>query len=315
MGDVRWSVVASMPTGVVLNVRATATNAVDDVIDQARRAFDVGVRQIWLAQQFQYDAIALAGLVGAAVPGLGVGTFVVPINPRHPLIVSTLAQTAQAASHGNFSLGLGLGAHAPEAQAFGTAWPNTVGRLREHLEILRSIFHTGAVDYHGAELAAAPEWPVALPGGTPVPVYVAAMGPKALRVTGELADGTLPYLAGPRTLEKFIVPTITEAATAAGRPAPQIIAAVPVVVNSDADAARNLAADDLSFYETIPSYAKVIAREGADRAADIAAVGSAEAIRKQLQRYRNAGATDLVLSQLRSDTADPERLWEVAASL
>jgi alkanesulfonate monooxygenase SsuD/methylene tetrahydromethanopterin reductase-like flavin-dependent oxidoreductase (luciferase family) len=181
-------VVADMPIGVVLNVRATASNAVDDIVAQARRAFDVGVRQIWLAQQFQYDAIALAGLVGAAVPGLGVGTFVVPINPRHPLIVATLAQTAQAASHGNFSLGLGLGAHAPEQQAFGTAWPNTVGRLREHLEVLRSIFHTGAVDYHGAEFTAAPEWPVALPGGTPVPVYVAAMGPKALRVTGELGD-------------------------------------------------------------------------------------------------------------------------------
>ncbi|WP_319449544.1 MULTISPECIES: TIGR03564 family F420-dependent LLM class oxidoreductase [unclassified Mycobacterium] len=304
-----------MPTGVVLNVRATASNAVDDIVDQARRAFDVGVRQIWLAQQFQYDAIALAGLVGAAVPGLGVGTFVVPINPRHPLIVATLAQTAQAASHGNFSLGLGLGAHAPEEQAFGKAWPNTVGRLREHLEVLRSIFHTGAVDHHGAEFTAAPEWPVALPGGAPLPVYVAAMGPKALRVTGELADGTLPYLAGPRTLEEFIVPTIAEAAAAAGRPAPQIIAAVPVVVSDDADAARTLATDELAFYETIPSYAKVIAREGADRAADIAAVGSAEAIGKQLQSYRDAGATDLVLSQLRSDPADPARLWEVAASL
>jgi F420-dependent oxidoreductase-like protein len=308
-----------MPTGVVLNPNPTASNVVDDVVAQARRAFDIGVRQIWLAQRFDYDAIALAGLVGAAVPGLGVGTFVVPINPRHPLIVSTLAQTAQAASHGNFSLGLGLGAHAPEVQAFGTSWPNTIGRLREHLEILRSVFDTGAVDFHGSEFTAAPEWPVAIPGGTPVPVYVAAMGPKALRVTGELADGTLPYLAGPRTIEDFIVPTINEAAAAAGRPAPRVIAAVPVVVSSGTDAAtdaaRTLATEELAFYETIPSYAKVIAREGAARAADIAAVGKPDAIRKQLQRYRDAGATDLVLSSLRSDSADPELLWEVAASI
>ena len=134
-------------------------------------------------------------------------------------------------------------------------------------------------------------------------------------MTGELADGTLPYLAGPRTIEDFIVPTIADAASAAGRPAPQIIAAVPVVVSADTDAARNLAVEELAFYETIPSYAKVIAREGADRAADIAAVGPAEAVRAQLQRYRDAGATDLVLSSLRSDSTDPERLWEVAASL
>jgi F420-dependent oxidoreductase-like protein len=304
-----------MPTGVVLNVSAAASNVVDDVIAQARRAFDVGVRQIWLPQRFDYDAISLAGLVGAAVQGLGVGTFVVPVNPRHPLIVATLAQTAQAASHGNFSLGLGLGAHAPEQQAFGRSWPNPVGRLREHLEVLRSIIDTGTVDHHGTEFTAAPEWPVNLPGGTPLPVYVAAMGPKALRVTGELADGTLPYLAGPRTIEEFIVPTIGEAAAGAGRPAPQVIAAVPVVVTDDVDAEKSKAAEELAFYENIPSYAKVLEREGLEQAGEIAAVGPADVVRKHLQRYLDAGATDLVLSQLRSSSEDPERLWEVAASI
>jgi len=179
-----------MPAGAVLHRSATAVNAVDDVIDQARSAFAAGVRQVWVSQQFDHDAISLAGLIGAAVPGLGVGTFVVPINPRHPLVVASLAQTAQAASHGNFSLGLGLGAHGPERQAFGTTWPNTIERLREHLQVLRSITDTGEVDFHGTEFTAAPEWPVSLAGGAPLPVYVAAMGPKALRVTGELADGT-----------------------------------------------------------------------------------------------------------------------------
>lgn len=69
-----------MPTGVVVNPRATATNVADDAVDQVCRAFQIGVRQIWFAQQFDHDAISLAALVGAAVPGLGVGTFVVPVN-------------------------------------------------------------------------------------------------------------------------------------------------------------------------------------------------------------------------------------------
>src|ERR1700712_5537897 len=149
-----------MPTGVVLNPSAGASNVVDDVIAQARRAFDVGVRQIWLAQRFDYDAISLAGLVGAAVPGIGVGTFVVPINPRHPLIVAQLAQTAQAATHGNFSLGLGLGARLIERPAFGSDWTNVITRLREHLTILRSVFDTGSVDFNGSEISASPTWPV-----------------------------------------------------------------------------------------------------------------------------------------------------------
>lgn len=64
----------SMPTGVVLNPDPSAANTVDDAITQARRAYDAGVRQIWLAQLADVDSIALAGLIGAAVPGLGVGT-------------------------------------------------------------------------------------------------------------------------------------------------------------------------------------------------------------------------------------------------
>ncbi|HEV7419571.1 MAG TPA: LLM class F420-dependent oxidoreductase [Mycobacterium sp.] len=304
-----------MPTGVVLRPNPAAENLVDDAIAQAKRIQGFGVRQIWLAQQFDYDAIGLAGLIGAAVPGLGVGTFVVPINPRHPLLVAGQAQTAQAASHGNFTLGLGLGSHDPERQAFDTSWSDPVGRLREHLTVLRSIFDTGSVDFHGDQYSANPAWPVAVAGGTPVPVYVAAMGPKALRVTGELADGTLPFLAGPRTIAEFIEPTIAKAAAEAGRPKPRIIAAVPVLVTSDVDAGRAAAAEQLGFYETIPSYQKIIAREGVEHVTDLAAIGPADVVRRQLTRYLDAGATDVVLSPRGAEPADSEGLWEAAASI
>jgi F420-dependent oxidoreductase-like protein len=299
----------------MLTARSNATNVVDDVTDQARRAHAAGVRQIWLAQQFDHDAIALAGLVGAAVPGLGVGTFVVPINPRHPLIVASQAQTAQAASHGNFSLGLGLGGHAIEAEAFGTSFPNTIQRLREHLTVLRSIFDDGSVAFNGEELATNPGSPVTVPGGRPVPVYVAAMGPKALQVTGELADGTLPYLAGPRTIAEFIEPTIAKAAADAGRPVPRVIAAVPVLVSDDLEAARHAVAERLSFYQTIPSYQKVIAREHLTDLTDLAAIGSVDSVVRRLKSYLDAGATDIVISPVRAEEADAEGLWEVTRTI
>jgi len=151
-------------------------------------------------------------------------------------------------------------------------------------------------------------------------VYVAAMGPKALRVTAELADGTLPYLAGPRTIAEFIEPTIAKAAADAGRPKPRIIASVPVLVTEDSqndiDAGRDLAVRQLSFYETIPSYQRVIAREGVDNVAELAAVGSSDRVARQLKTYLDAGATDVVLSPLdRSGSADREAVWAVAASL
>jgi F420-dependent oxidoreductase-like protein len=304
-----------MTTGVVIAPSPTAANLVDDVVEQARRAFDLGVRQIWLAQQLDFDAIALSAVVGAAVPGLGVGTSVVPVNPRHPLIVASLAQTAQAASHGRFSLGVGLGAHDIERQTFGIPPANTIARLREHLTVLRAVFDGDDVDLHGQHITAAPQWPVRVPGGTPVPVYVAAMGPKALQVTGELADGTLPFLAGPRTIAEFIEPTIAAAAAAAGRPKPRIVAAVPVSVTDDVQAGRALAADGMSFYDTIPSYQKVVAREGLASAVELAVIGSADAVISRLWEYRDAGATDVVLSPLdRNNSGALQELWSVAAA-
>jgi F420-dependent oxidoreductase-like protein len=305
-----------MPTGIVIHPSADATNSVDDVIDQARAARELGIEQIWLAQRVDVDAIALAGLVGAAVPGLGVGTSVVPINPRHPLLVASAAQTAQAATHGRFSLGLGLGSHDPERQAFGTTWTNPVGRLREHLTVLRSIFDTGRVDFHGEFIGASPQWSASVPGGSPVPIYVAAMGEKALGVTGELADGTLPYLAGPRTISEFIAPTINAAAEAAGRPAPRIIAMVPVFVTDDRDAVYADVAAELGFYDSIPSYQRVVTRENLTSAAELAAVGPADAVVRELRRYTDAGATEVVLAPIGPvDAAALARLREVAASV
>ena len=304
---------SGMTLGTVLFATPGTANAVDDFIAQARRAHELGVADVWVAQQFDHDAISLAGLIGAAVPGLGVGTSAVPFNPRHPLTLASQALTAQAAAHGNFRLGLGLGAHAIERESFGIGSANTIARLREYLTILRSLFDTGAADFHGHEFTASPTLPVTLAGGTPVPLYVAAMGPKALRVTGELADGTLPYLAGPRTIDEFIEPTIGRAAADAGRPRPKIVALVPVRLTDDVPTARLEAEEALAFYNTIPSYQKVIAREGVESLADLAAIGDAEVIRRTVQRYLDAGATDVVLSPLERTRPD-EDLWALAGS-
>jgi alkanesulfonate monooxygenase SsuD/methylene tetrahydromethanopterin reductase-like flavin-dependent oxidoreductase (luciferase family) len=142
------------------------------------------------------------------------------------------------------------------------------------------------------------------------------MGPKALQVTGELADGTLPFLAGPRTIAEFIEPAIAKSAADAGRRKPRIIAQVPTIVSDDVDAAKNFVAEQLSFFEAMPSYQHVIARERVAGAVDLAAVGSAESVRRQLQRYLDAGATEVLLSPLAwADTAVAEELWAVAASV
>jgi len=283
-------------TGVSIGASGGA-NYVDAVTAQARDAAVAGLSSVWFGQRFDYDAAALAGLVGRAVPGITVGTSAIPIFGRHALHVAMATQTAQAATAGRFQLGIALGAPDLIQSGFGIAHDRPIGLLREFLTVINAVQVEGTVDFHGERITASPPWPMPLPGATAAPVYVAAMGPQAIRAAGELADGILPFLAGPRTLSEDIVPAITRAADAAGRPAPRIVAFAMGIVTSDLDGARRVAEEHLGKYQSIPSYRRVLDREGVNRAADLAIMGAEATVAATIRSYFDAGATDVVFTQ------------------
>jgi F420-dependent oxidoreductase-like protein len=192
------------------------------------------------------------------------------------LVDFTIAQAGTAAE---------LGIRDLMRQVIGAAPDQQVAHLREFLTALRPLLDTGDVDFAGELVTARTPFPSAVPGARPAPpILVAAMGPKALRVAGELADGTLPYLAGPKTLADFLVPTITEAADAVGRPRPRVVALVPGVVTDNVSETRARAYREMEFYESVPSYRAVLAREGVERAGDLAVIGSAEQLTEEIHR-------------------------------
>ncbi|KAB8165813.1 TIGR03564 family F420-dependent LLM class oxidoreductase [Streptomyces sp. 3MP-14] len=305
-----------MDVGVVLS-GAGAPNFVEGAVAQAREAREAGVASAWLGQRLDYDAAALAAVIGHAVPGLTVGTSAIPIFGRQPVLVAGQALTAQAAAGGRFQLGLALGAKPLVESTFGITYERPVALLAEFLTALRALLTDGTADFRGELLSAAPPLPVALPGAERVPpLLVAAMGPQALRVTGELADGTLPFLAGPRALGEHIVPALTAAAEAAGRPAPRVVALVPAVVTAEVARVREVAAREMEFYESIPSYRRVLELSGAERAGEIAVVGDEETVAAEVRRYRNAGATEVVLTQTSmGGEAARRRTWRLAGEL
>jgi len=305
----------SLPSGA--EERAPGVNKIDSLVELSREAATAGVSSVWISQQFDHDALSVAAVIGHEVPGLDVGTSVVPIFARHPVVVSAQAQTAQAASHGRFTLGLGLGAPQFVEPVFGVSFARPIRHLREYLTVLGSLLATGSVDFAGETLTAATPMPAALAGAEPrVPVVVAAMGPQALRATGELADGTLPYLAGPKALAEFIVPTISQAARAAGRPSPRIVVALAAVVTADAEAVRATAAEQMSFYLNVPSYRAVLEREGIDHPVELAVIGDEETVAATIDSYIQAGATEIVLTNTGLNTAaDRRRTWQLAGEL
>jgi len=306
-----------MATGVLIAPDRGAANLVDDALDKARAANDAGVSQLWLGQQMDYDAIGLAALIGTAIPNIAVGTSVVPINPRHPLIVVAAAQTAQAATHGRFSLGLGLGVPFLEEAVFGLTTRETVQRLREYLTVLRAIRDDRTVNFRGAQLTVVDPsvLPVALAGATPFPLYVAAMGPRALQVTGELADGTIPANAGPRTIGEFIAPTITRLPTPDGplRGSSRWSVSRSPMMSTPRVTPRLPPWPCMTYL--IPSYQKVFAREGVSSGVELAVIGSAESVTRSLNAYLDAGATDVALLPLQTGPAELQRVYEVAADL
>ncbi|WP_345622432.1 TIGR03564 family F420-dependent LLM class oxidoreductase [Streptomyces ziwulingensis] len=305
-----------MTTGVALNA-AGATNQVDASVSLAREAAAAGLRSAWFGQTFGADSPQLAAVVGREVPGLHVGTSAIPVFGRHPLVVSSQAQTAQAATHGRYHLGLALGTALLTETGFGIPYERPIARLREFLTALRQLTETGTADFHGELLTAKTPLSARVPGAEGgVPLLVAAMGPQALRASGELADGILPYLAGPRALSEHIVPAVTAAARAAGRPAPRVVALVYGVVTDDVDAVREQAAEQLSFYEQFPSYARAIGLSGGRRAVDVAVIGDERTVADEVRRYRDAGATEVVFSGTEiAGEADRRRTWALLGEL
>jgi F420-dependent oxidoreductase-like protein len=301
-----------MDIGVVLPVGAGTSNVVEEAVTLGREAADAGLTSAWLPQRFDFDSIALAGIVGREVPGLAVGSSVVPVFARHPILVASQAQTTQAATGGRYTLGLGLGAEVFVEPVFGVPYDLPIRRLREFLTAFRSIVDTGAVDFVGETIIARTPVPAIVPGGAPVPVLVGAMGPQALRVAGELADGTLPFLAGPRALAEHVVPTITRFAA---RP-PRIVAAVPGLVAADVDKVREVAAEKTAFYDSIPSYQRIVELSGAHKAAELVTVGDEETVAKAVREYVDAGATEVVFTQTDLGTDDDRRrTWRLLGEL
>jgi F420-dependent oxidoreductase-like protein len=164
--------------------------------------------------------------------------------------------------------------------------------MEEYLAVLLPLLHAGAVDFAGDLVTGRGR--ITVPDATPCPVYLAALQPRMLRLAGAVADGTITWCTGPVTLEAQIVPTITGAATAADRPAPRVIVALPCCVTDDEADGRAQAGEQLRGYGEIPVYRAVLDREGAAGPGDVAVVGDEASVAQQLARLAAIGATDFM---------------------
>ncbi len=284
---------------MIIGINAAVDPKLDDpiaaLVAQAEVARQRGLA-LWMAQMMDLDALTALAVVGRAVPDVPLGTAVVPTYPRHPLVLASQALTVQAATGNRLTLGIGLSHRVVVEDIFGLSYAKPIRHLREYLEVLVPLLSTGRVEMRGEELRVATATPVRVGGAQAPAVLVAALGTQTLEIAGRLTDGTALWMVGPRTVASHVVPTITKAATAAGRPAPRVCVGLPVSVTADAGGARERAARTLSIYNELPSYRAMLDKEGVDGPADVAVVGDEESVATALRHLGDIGASELNLA-------------------
>ena len=285
---------------------------IEDFEASLRRAVDDGFGTYWTPQIFGMDALTAIAVAARAVPGIRVGTSVIPTYPRHPMMLAQQALTTQAATDGRLLLGIGL-SHQPVVEGmWGMPFDRPVAHMRDYLEILTPLMRERRVSYAGETLTGRGE--IAPPPAEAPPVLVAALGPQMLRLAGRLADGTITWMTGPATIAELTAPTITAAAHEAGRPSPAVAVGLPVCVTNDVDAAQARADRDFAIYGQLPSYRAMLDREGAATPADVAIIGNATEVADRIGALAGCGATVFAAS-LFGDRDEQEASREVLVSL
>lgn len=269
---------------------AVNDGTLDDVVAEARSAERDGFDSFWAPNIFGHDALTALAVVGREVPRIELGTSVVPTYPRHPHAIAQQSHTVAAASGNRFTLGIGLSHRIVVENMLGMSYDKPVRHLKEYLSVLMPLSRGETAHFDGEtyKVHAA----VTAKGSSGFGVVVAALGEQMLRVTAAMADGTLTWCTGPSTLSSHTIPTIVRAAEELGRPAPRVIAALPVCVTQDKAAAAERAAKVFAVYGTLPSYRAMLDREGAAGPADIAITGSVAEVQDRVAALTGIGVTD-----------------------
>jgi F420-dependent oxidoreductase-like protein len=266
------------------------------LVADVQAAEAAGFTSFWIPQIPGYiDAMTAITLMGSGTSRIEIGTAVVPVQTRHPLVMAQQALTTQIACDGRFSLGLGASHHWIVKDQLGLPYERPAALVRDYLSVFQAAVagSPGRVDIDVEAFQVHSPIDVSDPG--PMPVLLAALAPVMLRLAGEMADGTILWMADERAVAEHVVPRLGKAAADAGRATPRIVACVPVALCApgEVDAAREYANQMLGHAEASPNYVRLLEHGDATDVGDCMAAGDEKAVITRLQHYRDAGVTDL----------------------
>jgi F420-dependent oxidoreductase-like protein len=223
-------------------------------IDLSVLADELGLDSVWISEAWGQDAVSVLGLLAGRTERVGLGSGLMQIPARKPTATAMAAATLDVLSEGRFRLGLGLSGPQVSEGWYGEPFTRNLKRTRDYVDVVRRALAREPVSLPlpegepGMGLGK-PLRLLAKPVQERIPVYLGAVGPKAIVQAGEIADGWMPAFLDPAEPEQLMGP-LREGLAKAGRELADIdvAPALPVAIDEDPAAARDAVRPWLAFY-------------------------------------------------------------------
>jgi F420-dependent oxidoreductase-like protein len=230
--------------------------SLEEQVELAGLADELGFDSVWISEAWGQDAVSVLGLLAGRTERVGLGSGLLQIPARRPAATAMAAATLDVLSGGRFRLGLGVSGPQVSEGWYGVPFARPVARTREYVEIVRRALARETLTYDGQEyVLPLPDGPgrplklLAKPVQERIPIYLGAVGPKAVEQTGEIADGWLPFMVDPQHADVLFGP-LDRGLAKSGRTRADIdvAAAVALAIDDDVSAARDAVRPWLAFY-------------------------------------------------------------------
>ena len=275
--------------------RARYSTKVERMLRDAKWAEDNGLATVWVPQvPDEFDAMTAVALMAQATSRIEIGTAVVPLQSRHPIALVQQSLSTQLVAQGRFTLGVGPSHHWIIEDMLGLPYDKPASTVNDYLDVLdAAMAGPGTIEVQNNSFRI--NNPMYVTDAPRMQVMIAALGPVMLKIAGSRTDGTILWLADEKAIGSYIAPRINEAAAAAGRPAPRVVAGVPVTLclPSEVEAAKARANRVLSESTISPNYQRLLDKGDATGVGDILAAGDEEMVRRRIQSFVDAGTTDI----------------------
>ena len=248
------------------------------------------------------DSVSLFAAVAARTQRIMLGTAITQTFPQHPIALAQQVLVLAQLAPERFRLGLGTSVPAAVEQTMGVNFRAPLAHLREYIRIEKALLQQGSVDFTGRHYQAH----TSISSPVNVPVMAAALGVHAFRLCGAEADGAISWVCPGSYLRDVALPAMREGAERAQRPAPPLMAHIPVCVHEDASEVREAIQQQFAVFPRSPFYQNMFVAAGFPEVSQevwskamvdgVAAWGDETRVSESLQQLFDLGASEILVS-------------------